>query len=146
MIADINNDGNTDIVFQSTGSQPGIMVWTLNYQNHTFERTGTQNLSEVPPAPIIIGAADVNGDGHTDITFWNPDSGAVISWLLNASNPWSPIGCGAGPRASPPSLWPVPGVEGIVPFRGVEITQDAGINAGSIKHPDSVKSRDSVDT
>jgi hypothetical protein len=110
LTADINNDGNTDIVFQSTSGQPAIMVWTLNYQNRTFELTGTQSFSEALPAPNVIGAADVNGDGHTDITFWNPTSGQIISWLLNSSgtilgtqtlnatyaystsNPWAPIG------------------------------------------------------
>jgi hypothetical protein len=111
LTADVNNDGNTDIIFESTSGQPAIMVWNLNYQNKTFEVTGTMNFSEALPAPNLIGAADVNGDGYTDITFWNPTSGAVISWLLNGSggllsntqtltgnyvystsNPWSPLG------------------------------------------------------
>jgi hypothetical protein len=107
--ADVNNDGNTDVIFQSTNGTPGIMVWTLNYQNKTFELTGTINFAETPPG-ALLGGADVNGDGHTDISFWNTTSGVISSWLLNgsggitgtlklnaeyaysSSNPWNPVG------------------------------------------------------
>ncbi|MEO8901394.1 MAG: VCBS repeat-containing protein [Polyangiaceae bacterium] len=84
---DINNDGNTDVVWynQTTGQ---VSVWLLSGATVT----GTQTLSSTCTAASgcaaawkMIGAADVNGDGHTDITWFNASTGQVSSWLLDGS-------------------------------------------------------------
>jgi len=87
LTADINNDGNTDVLWynEATGV---VSAWLLNGATVT----GTQNLSWTCTAASgcastwhIVGAADVNGDGHTDVTWYDPTNGQLSSWLLNGS-------------------------------------------------------------
>lgn len=92
LTADFDGDGNTDILWQNTTTGQ-LSSWLL------YERTatnigvkGTQNLSWTCTAASgcatswhIVGAADVNGDGHIDLTWHNPTSGKVSSWLLDGA-------------------------------------------------------------
>jgi hypothetical protein len=112
LTADMNNDGNTDVVWydESTGV---VSSWLLNGSTVL----GTQNLSWTCTSASgcaadwsIVGAADVNGDGHTDLTWWDRSTGQVSSWLLNGSGgvlgtqllSWT---CSAASGCSVPGAW-----------------------------------------
>jgi hypothetical protein len=95
---DFNGDGFADIVWQepTAGSS---QVWFLN---------GTQSVSLVGAATLsggnpwrIVAVADFNGDGHPDVVWQDPASGAAQVWFLGSpgtavlgvatvavSNPW----------------------------------------------------------
>jgi len=87
LTADMNNDGNTDLVwFDPQAGQ--ISTWLLD----GTAVVGTQQLSWPCTAASgcasrfkIIGAADVNGDGHTDLTWWDLQTGAISTWMLDGA-------------------------------------------------------------
>jgi hypothetical protein len=108
LTADFNGDGNTDVLWYqpSTGTS---RVWLLN----GTQVIGVQSLSfqcSTNPGGAcqgwsIIGAGDINQDGHTDLTWYNAASGAIETWILDgngtvvAFNTWNqscPTGCAEG--------------------------------------------------
>jgi hypothetical protein len=87
LTTDINNDGNTDVLWfnQTTGQ---IGAWLLNGPKVIGEQFLSWSCSVASGCATtwrIIGAADVNGDGHTDLTWYDATSGVVASWLLDGS-------------------------------------------------------------
>jgi alpha-tubulin suppressor-like RCC1 family protein len=83
---DLNGDGMHDLIWQnsSTGQQK---VWYMNGDTWT-------NQFDYLGAPIsttwnIVGTADLNGDGHTDLIWQNKATGQVNDWLMNGITPLS---------------------------------------------------------
>ncbi len=85
LTADFNGDGETDILWHnaSTGE---VSAWLLKGASVI----GTQPLSwpcsqasGCAQSWRIVDAADVNHDGHVDLTWHNATTGEVSSWLLN---------------------------------------------------------------
>jgi hypothetical protein len=87
LTADMDGDGNSDVVwFDATAGL--VSVWLLNGPNVI----GTQTLSSTCSTSSgcasqwrIIGAVDANGDGHTDLGWYNASTGQVEIWLLDGS-------------------------------------------------------------
>jgi hypothetical protein len=87
-LADINGDGFPDLTWwnSTTGA---VSTWLLNGSGTVL---GYQGVSKTCGAAgacssnwIPLGLADVNGDGHSDLMWWNPTTGAISTWLLNGS-------------------------------------------------------------
>jgi hypothetical protein len=80
--ADFDGDGHPDIVWRSTTSQQ-IVIWTLD---------GTSKSGTITPVPgqavdanwQVVAAQDCNGDGNTDLLWYNVDSGKIVEWLMGA--------------------------------------------------------------
>ncbi len=81
--ADFNRDGRADLVWRNFSTQK-IAMWLMN---------GTTMAASVVPTPDqavdgnweIVGTLDYNGDGYVDFMWYNPFSGKIVSWFLNAS-------------------------------------------------------------
>jgi len=81
--ADFNADGRPDLVWRNSSTQK-IQIWTMN---------GTSRLGVVTPTPDqavdgnweIVAAFDWNGDQSTDFLWYNPVSGKIVLWFMNAS-------------------------------------------------------------
>ncbi len=81
--ADFNADGRPDLVWRNSSTQK-IQIWTMN---------GTSRLGLVTPTPDqavdanweIVAAFDWNGDQSTDFLWYNPVSGKIVLWFMNAS-------------------------------------------------------------
>ncbi len=81
--ADFNRDGRPDIVWRNFTSQK-IVIWTMS---------GTAKIGNIVPVPDqavdanweIVGAFDLNNDGYVDFLWYNPNSGKIVGWLMNAS-------------------------------------------------------------
>jgi hypothetical protein len=80
-VADVNGDGNPDLVVGTATGMGGIVSVLLGKGNGTFQ--AAQNFSvDAAGAPYGVAVADVNGDGRLDIISANPGSSGTVSVLL----------------------------------------------------------------
>ncbi len=126
--ADFDRDGRPDVVWRNVTSQK-LVIWTLS---------GTAKAGAIVPTPsqavdanwLIVAAADYNGDGATDLLWYNHTSGKIVTWYMDAAvvrisgqftsppnagdHNWQvvasadysgPSGPGAPPVGSPDVLW-----------------------------------------
>lgn len=87
-IADMNLDGQPDLITQNIASG-NVKVSYLSYsQNNGFSITGTQYLNSVGAQGVaVIGAADADGSGYPDLFFMNTSTGAVtVNYFYYTSN------------------------------------------------------------
>ena len=103
--ADMNADGQTDLIFQN--SQSGrIAVWYMSGVNVV----GSALLPQSPGANWqVVGAGDFNGDGQVDLMFQNAQTHQVAVWLLNGTT----LLGGGLLNAAPAAGWNVVGVADI---------------------------------
>ncbi len=81
--ADFDHDGQPDILWRNLTSQR-LVIWTMN---------GTFKAGNLVPSPDhavdgnweIVGARDFDGDGNTDLLWYNATSGKVVIWRMDAS-------------------------------------------------------------
>ncbi len=83
--ADFDADGESDLLWYDR--ETGILrAWLLQGAIVTREQDLSRTCdraSGCAQAWRIVGAADVNGDGRTDLTWHNAATGEVSSWLLD---------------------------------------------------------------
>jgi hypothetical protein len=95
---DFNGDGREDILWRNDSGQ--VNNW-LGQPNGGWTDNGANASSFVSADWHIVGTADFNGDGRTDI-LWRNDSGLLSDWLATASG-----GFGAGTGTNVPVEWKV---------------------------------------
>jgi len=79
-VADVNNDGQPDIIWQ--GPDSSIVVW---FMEGTLPVSGPF-LSNLPRLNArIVGLNDLDQDGHVDFIWRRPD-GRLIVWLMDGTN------------------------------------------------------------
>jgi|RhiMethySRZTD1v2_1073278.scaffolds.fasta_scaffold00037_36 VCBS repeat protein len=79
--ADINLDGKNDLIWQHTTGAVG--VWLMN--DTTLLQAVLFSPSSVPPNTWrIVGAGDINHDGHPDIV-WQHVNGTLGLWLMQGT-------------------------------------------------------------
>jgi hypothetical protein len=93
--ADVNGDGEADVIWQNTNGQPG--VWLMNGTTPVLA-VGLTN----PGANWhIIAAGDFNGDGMSDL-LWQASDGTLGVWLMNGTTPFAEAGIGNPGSTSTP--------------------------------------------
>ena len=81
--ADLNRDGNTDLIFQNSYGQ--IFAWYMSYINGVSTVTGSTWICSTAIGDWkIVGVADMNGDGNPDLIFQN-SYGQVVVWYLGST-------------------------------------------------------------
>jgi subtilisin-like proprotein convertase family protein len=79
---DMNGDGVADIIWQNTATGQ-VAVWYLDGSGAV---TGSAVIAVVAdPAWVIVDAAEMSGDAHTDLLWINTSSGLIVQWLMNGS-------------------------------------------------------------
>ncbi|MEO6785738.1 MAG: VCBS repeat-containing protein, partial [Chthoniobacteraceae bacterium] len=79
-VADLNGDGNADLVFENSAGQ--ISVWFLD-QAGGFMSWGTIYAGALGDWKVT-SVADMNGDGNADLVFQN-SIGQIAVWYLDGS-------------------------------------------------------------
>ena len=77
-MADFDGDGKADVLLQNDNGAAALwlMDGTAIKAGGQFNIAGTQNIA---PSWHIVGARDMNADGHADI-LWENDNGAAAVW------------------------------------------------------------------
>jgi plastocyanin len=79
-VADVNNDGQVDIIWQ--GPDSSIVVWFMDGTNPV----SGPFLSNLPRSNArIVGLNDLDQDGHVDFIWRRPD-GRLLVWLMDGTN------------------------------------------------------------
>ncbi len=81
--ADFNADGWPDILWRNTSTQK-LSIWTMS---------GTARLGTLTPVPdqavdanwAVVAVLDYDGDGDTDLLWYNSTSGKNVLWWMDAS-------------------------------------------------------------
>ena len=98
-VADLNGDGNLDIV--GTGSGLGVLVW-LGNGNGTFQQA--VQYTDVGGGSLALVLGDFNGDGKPDVGLWRMEAGSQNRVSKCATDrPESLIGWGDGTFGPPTS-------------------------------------------
>ena len=78
---DFNGDQNVDLVWQNR-SDGRLLFWYLNGSSHVFNELASP-LPQVPDTNWhIVGNADANGDGYTDLYWQHQTTGALAVWYM----------------------------------------------------------------
>lgn len=78
-IADINGDGQADLMTQGTNSSNVLVNYLSSSPGFTsFTITSSSYMNAVEPHGwVVVGAMDVNGDGYPDLFYMNTSTGEV---------------------------------------------------------------------
>jgi kumamolisin len=101
--ADLDGDGLLDIVQYNPAN--GALLIAKNNGSLNFT---TQFSTTVGLGWALIGAADLNGNGHPQLIWRNLTSGMVAAWVFSATQPFQPV---QYPTFASPSLaWSIRGI------------------------------------
>ncbi len=108
LVADFNKDGQSDIFFHnySTGE---TQVWLLQKNSTSGEvsRIGSAiNICTIPePGWRVVGAADFNKDGVTDIVWRHQNTSKNAVWIMESNGNNSRLAAGFFIDSDAPSEW-----------------------------------------
>jgi len=79
---DFNRDTMPDLLFQNT-TDFSLVDWVM----HRDQVASTGFLNPASPGPNwkVVGSADLNGDGYTDLLFQNSVTGDLVYWLMSST-------------------------------------------------------------
>jgi VCBS repeat protein len=81
-LADLNGDGYPDLLWQDELSG-NIYYWLMNGIQMTSGGYFPQGQNGLLAGWELIGAADLNRDGHPDLLWQNTASGDIYYWIMN---------------------------------------------------------------
>ena len=95
-MADMNNDGNEDMLWQK---EDGSTVFCYYMDGSGGVSSGVSLASGVASGWKFASASDYNGDGNADFLWHNTAKGSTVSWHFDGNgvvNGFSPLGSGIG--------------------------------------------------
>ena len=113
---DANGDGKTDI-FWYNKNNGDVSAWLINGSNVTYP----PRYGQVPSSTgwSFKGFGDADGDGKTDVFWFNYKTGETSAWLINGSNVTYPPAYGKVPILGSPTFSVIEwSIEGFGDFNG----------------------------
>jgi hypothetical protein len=81
-VGDFRSDGSSTLVFQDS-SDNRVVLWYTGGPTHTAV-TGGDYVDQTPAAGWkVVGVADFNRDGRSDLLFQNQTTGRIAVWFMN---------------------------------------------------------------
>ena len=117
-LGDINGDSHTDLLWQDprTGALTAWlmdgtrMVTSASIPSIRLPGTGTVSAAQGRQASWQVrGIADLNGDGHNDLVWHNPQTGELYVWFMNGTTPTS--GASLSPDRFADTRWRLLGLD-----------------------------------
>ncbi|MBL0141425.1 MAG: VCBS repeat-containing protein [Betaproteobacteria bacterium] len=82
-VADLNADGQPDLLFRNMASGLGF-AWNTQFAAGTLSlSTSSPSIFGIDPVWEVVQLADWNGDGKPDLLFRNAATGLVFVWYLD---------------------------------------------------------------
>jgi hypothetical protein len=104
-VGDLNGDGRVDLLWRNQSS--GLLyAW---FMNGVTQSSGAYlNPSAVDSSWVVVGMGDFNGDGKTDLLWWQQTTGILYVWYMNGVVRTG--GAYLSPAQVPDTNWKVEGV------------------------------------
>ena len=102
---DFRADGNTALVFQNRVDS-GVVFWYTGGANRAVITGGDRVGRAVDAGWTLVGVADFNKDGRSDLLFQNQTTGQLVIWYMNGA---TYVGGGQSSATAGPD-WKVVGV------------------------------------
>ena len=81
---DLNGDGKSDLLFWNSQTG-GVSWWGCDLTNSKVLSFNGDFAQISDTSWHLMGSEDTNGDGHSDLIWWNANSGIESRWLLNGT-------------------------------------------------------------
>jgi len=109
-VADFDDDGQQDLLWQSPSTNSLPVIWYLNGRTYRDWYTVICLFDNVSSVFSIVGVADFNNDSQNDILWRNNQNGLPVLWYLNGKTfvTWSALS--NLPCSSLDTAWKVGGV------------------------------------
>ncbi len=99
---DFNGDGVSDLLWRNATTG---QVYVMPFNGSGMPAAGAVVWTEANPAWRVVQTPDIDGDGKSDIVWWNSASGQVFVMLMNGTT----VGTRGIAYAEPNTLWRIVG-------------------------------------
>ncbi|GAP65647.1 Ca2+-binding protein, RTX toxin [Mizugakiibacter sediminis] len=76
---DFDGNHSADLLWETPNG--ALYIWLFDGAAFNYYYVGVH-----PGGFVLAGATDINGDGKTDLIWYNPSSGAVTVWVMNGAS------------------------------------------------------------
>ena len=81
---DLDGDGKSDLLFWNSATGE-VSYWGTDLTNSQVLSFNGDIAQEADTSWHLVGSEDTDGDGHSDLVWWNASTGEVSRWLMSGT-------------------------------------------------------------